>query len=131
MPPARRFPPWAFGTLGASLALAAGLVFTTEPSQPFAFPWHVVGALIILATAPASSLWFRPGRRRDALLAIWIGAAAVVVGAGIVAGGGLGLMVAPVYLLLVSLSLLAGALAQALLEETIAYVRRRRSLTSA
>ncbi len=86
---------------------------------------RLLAAAGVLMALPLGSLWSRPGRRRVALLAIWLGCAAAILTAGAIAGGAVNQAAAFVALFAVALPLLVGALCQALLEDGHALLRRR------
>ena len=110
-----RLPSWAFAIIGAVTMLGAGLVLIAADSASANL--HILAAAEIMAALPFVTLWFRTGRRRTALLAMWIGAATtLVVGGAFIPGA---VAQAAVLLLVpsVALPLLVGALCQALLQE--------------
>lgn len=119
-----RLPSWAFGLLGAVTALGAGSILGAGESSP-ASVWRLPASVAVLALLPLTCLWFRGGKRRTALLALWIGATTTVLVFVMAIGSAVGQAAALLYLILLSVALLAGSLAQALFEEGTAIARRR------
>ncbi len=140
----RHLPLWAFAAVGVLTPLGAGVAGAAVASPPRWLPMvpldgsasesRLIVALAVLAALPLATLWFRGGRRRTALLCLWVGTFAAALGASAAAPGAqlrgvfgvFGEIAIVLLLLLTGFPLLVGALCQALIEEGLRFVRRRR-----
>lgn len=148
----RRYASWTFAALGAGAFLLLQLHFAIAWKSYYAhFPFmgyqramesglippslttstrSLLVGRVVLVLLPLGSLWFRNGRRRDALLALWSGVmlALVLVWVGtkrLREDSNLWPIDLVFLLFVTGMPLLLGALFQAGLQETLTYLQKR------